>query len=233
MQEGFPVKKLLALCLCFVFVSCHAEEFIVRHGDRSQKRIAITVDDCYDGKHVQAVVDLCREYGVVVTFFPIGNALKYADAPIWQEALALGCEIGNHTWAHKRMTRFTEHEIRFALLRTQQKVDALLGLHYPMQVMRPPLGKLDNPGMTEVMANVGYLRAVLWDVSQTDPDKALRQVRCGSVLLYHGRKKDVDCLRKLIPALLKEGYELTTVSELLGLAPVKTTEELYVYEKGD
>ncbi len=227
------MKKLAALFLCFLFLPCCAETFTVRHGDRSQMRIAITVDDCYDGKHVQSIVDLCREYGVVVTFFPIGKALKYADAPIWQEAVALGCEIGNHTWGHKRMTRLTDHEVRFALLRTQQKVDALLGVHYPMQLMRPPLGKLGKPGITEVMADVGYLRAVLWDVSQTDPNKALRQVQNGSILLYHGRKKDVDCLRKLIPALLEQGYELTTVSDLLGLPPVQTSEELYVYQKGD
>lgn len=56
-----------------------------------------------------------------------------------------------------------------------------------------------------------------WDVSQTDPAKALRQVQSGSILLYHANAKDVRCLRTLIPALQEAGYTLCTVSELLGL----------------
>ncbi len=226
------MKKLLALCLCFVFVSCHAEEFIVRHGDRTQKRIAITVDDCYDGQHIQSIVELCEAYGVVVTFFPIGNALKFADAPIWQRAVEIGCELGNHTWGHKNMTNLNAQEVRFAMLRTQQKVDELLGYHYPMQVMRPPLGKLPSRHAS-TLQSLGYQHAVLWDVSQTDAKQALKSVQNGSILLYHGRKKDVNCLKSLIPALLDQGYELVTVSELLGLPPVETSPEIYVYSKGD
>ncbi len=230
------MKKLLMILLCLLLsASATAEDlpFSVRHGSRESPRIAITVDDCYDIKHIRSIVELCKEHGVVVTFFPIGKALKYADAPVWQEAVQVGCEIGNHTWGHKRMTKLTDHEVRFAMLRIQQKVDALLGVHYPMQVMRPPLGKLDKPGIADILQDVGYRHAVLWDVSQTDPKKALRDTENGSILLFHGRKKDVECLRTLIPRLLEEGFEPVTVSELLGLPPVVPGGELYVYEKGD
>ncbi len=229
------MRLLLILFLCLTLLSAHAEDapFAVRHGDRESPRIAITVDDCYDITHVQSVIDLCEEYGIVVTFFPIGKALKYADAPVWQEAVSIGCEIGNHTWGHKRMTNLTDHEVRFALLRTQQKVDALIGCHYPMQVMRPPLGKLDKPGIREVIADTGYLRAVLWDVSQTDAKKALKETENGSILLFHGRKKDVECLRALLPQLLEKGYEPVTVSELLGLPEIVPGGEMYVYKKDE
>ncbi len=229
------MKTMLILLCLLLCLPVHAEEepFAVRSGDRESPKIAITVDDCYDGKHIQSIVDLCKEYGVVVTFFPIGKALKYADAPIWQEAVRIGCEIGNHTWSHARMTKLTEHEVRFTMLRIQQKVDALLECHYPMQVMRPPLGKLDRPGITDILKDVGYLKAVLWDVSQTDPKKALKETENGSILLFHGRKKDVNCLKTLIPALLEKGFQPVTVSELLGLPPIETSEELYVYTPED
>ncbi len=230
------MKKLpFVLLMLFLAFPARAEDnvsFAIRHGDRTQPRIAMTIDDCYDSQHIQSIVTLCQEYGVVVTFFPIGNALKYADAPIWQEAISLGCEIGNHTWGHKRMTSLNEHEVRFAMLRTQQKVDALLECHYPMQVMRPPLGILPARH-TETLQELGYRYAVLWDVSQTDSKKALKSVENGSILLFHGRKKDVNCLKKLIPALLDAGFELVTVSELLGLPPVETSAELYIYKSGD
>lgn len=79
----------------------YAETSVVHHGSREEKKVAITVDDCYDRTHVESAVALCQEYGIPITFFPIGNALKFADAFLWQSALDAGCEIGNHTWGHK------------------------------------------------------------------------------------------------------------------------------------
>ena len=55
-------------------------------------------------------------------------------------------------------------------------LDALLDYHYPMQVMRPPMGKT-NQKVEESVAAVGYLAVVKWDVSETDPVKALAAVQ--------------------------------------------------------
>lgn len=224
------LSKIILLTAMLFLLTAHAEEAeIVRHGDRSIPRIAITVDDCYDRKHIEAVVELCEMHGVPVTFFPIGNALKFADGPLWQRALDAGCEIGNHTWGHKILTVLTAREIRFQMLRIQQKVDEMLGYHYPMQVMRPSGGYV-NGKVQRAVASVGYHWIVKWDVSQTDPQKALQAVQNGSILLFHARAGDVRCLEVLIPALLETEYECVTVSELLGLPPVAISEEIYIYE---
>lgn len=112
------------------------------------------------------------------------------------------------------------------------KVDALLDCHYPMQVMRPPMGKT-NQKVEESVAAVGYLAVVKWDVSETDPVKALAAVQNGSILLFHARKKDAKCLSVLIPQLVAEGYQLVTVSELLGLPEIVCSAEKYVYHRRD
>jgi len=52
----------------------------------------------------------------------------------------------------------------------------------------------------------------------------LKQVKNGDILLYHSNKKDVEGLRKAIPILLERGFELVTVSELLGLHPAAEEE---------
>ena len=70
--------------------------------------------------------------------------------------------------------------------------------------------------VVNAIAEAGYLHAVRWDVSQTDPEKAVKDVQNGSILLYHANTKDVRCLEKLIPALLTD-YTCVTVSELLAL----------------
>ncbi len=223
----------LALLLCCTWAGASAEECIsVRYGSRDEKRVAITVDDCYDPEHIQEILDLCQEHDIRITFFVIGEALKAKDAELWQSVVDAGCELGNHTWGHDRLINLTKHKIKFQLLRAQQKVDELLGYHYPMQVMRPPLGKT-NKKVRTTAGEVGYLAVVRWDVAETDPEDAFAQVENGSILLYHARQKDVDCLEKLIPALLEAGYECVTVSELLGFDAVVTSPEMYVYRKED
>lgn len=225
------MRILLVLVCCTLFHPLHAaaEDFTLRHGDRETPQIAITIDDCYDRKHILAAVELCETYAIPVTFFPIGNALKFADSALWQRALDAGCEIGNHSWGHKDLTRLSSRDIRYQMLRTQQKIDEMLGYHYPMQVMRPPFGSTSSK-VAKAVASVGYLHAVKWDVSQTDAAKAIKQVQNGSILLYHARAKDIRCLEALIPQLLEKGYECVTVSELLGLEPVETTETIYIYQ---
>ncbi len=87
--------------------------------------------------------------------------------------------------------------------------------------------------MRTTAGEVGYLAVVRWDVAETDAEEAFAQVENGSILLYHARQKDVDCLEELIPALLEAGYECVTVSELLGFDAVVPSPEMYVYSKED
>ena len=217
----------LAVFLAPIFPAKAVEAgYTVFHGDREQHRVALTVDDCYNIDHVQAVIDLCREYNVPVTFFVIGKALKVKDREVWQAALDAGCEIGNHTFSHARLPDLNRDGIISQLTRTQSRLDEVLGWHYAMQVMRPPYGRLSaDPShnsdlwVVEAIEDAGYVHAVRWDVSQTDPGKALRDVQCGSILLYHANPKDIRCLTRLIPNLVEAGYECVTVSELLSPAP--------------
>lgn len=203
---------------------------VVRNGSRDEKKVAITMDDCYNRIHIASAVALCQQYGVPITFFPIGKALKYADRPLWQSALNAGCEIGNHTWGHKTLTYLSVGEIRFQMLQIQEKVDTMLGYHYPMQVMRPPAGKT-NSKVLQAIGKTGYSYAVKWDVSQTDLKRIQKEIQNGSILLFHGRQKDIKCLEQLIPWLLEQDYECVTVSELLEMESVATSTNLFIYNQ--
>lgn len=228
------MRKLFCLLLCLMLVTPALAEsgFTVRHGNRERPRIAITIDDCYDTEQVMAAVALCRQYDVHMTFFVIGSALKFADTDVWQAVLDAGCEIGNHSWGHTDLTKLTAHQIKFQMLRTQQKIDEILGYHYPMQVLRPPYGRT-NGTVASAIAEIGYLSVARWDVSQTNASQAVKDTQNGSILLYHARAKDIRCLTTLIPALQAQGYECVTVSELLDLPPVEISEGVYTYRRAD
>lgn len=203
---------------------------VVRNGSRDEKKVAITMDDCYNRIHIASAVALCQQYGVPITFFPIGKALKYADRPLWQSALNAGCEIGNHTWGHKTLTYLSVGEIRFQMLQIQENVDAILSYQYPMQVMRPPAGKT-NSKVLQAIGKTGYSYAVKWDVSQTDLKRIQKEIQNGSILLFHGRQKDIKCLEQFIPWLLEQDYECVTVSELLEMESVATSTNLFIYNQ--
>lgn len=229
MKKTLRPMSLLCLLLCLLCLPPRAQGveqgYTVFSGDRDQARIALTVDDCYDSENVAEILDLCEEHGVPVTFFVVGSALRSEDQALWRRALDLGCEIGNHTWSHPRLPELNSRDIKKQLRRTQERLDEVLGFPYPMQVMRPPYGSLsEDPHkksdiwVVEAIEEAGYLHAVRWDVSQTDPEKARKDVENGSILLYHANAKDVRCLRELIPALLAD-YDCVTVSQLLDLTP--------------
>lgn len=99
----------------------------------------------------------------------------------------------------------------------------VLGYHYPLRLLRPPYGEYKSSdgkrNFLPLFEQYGVEKVILWDVSQTDPYKAIEEVQNGSILLYHTNEKDYECLKILVPMLKEAGYELVTVSDLLGLEP--------------
>lgn len=244
MKKTLSLLLVLSLLLPFS-VSLVAPEpdplalFAIHHGRRDEKKVAITVDDFFDLEWGWKIRDLLHEYGVTGTFFPCGVRILPEDGPQWQLAIDYGIEIGSHNWGHYRMGNSNTWSILASLGRTQQALDAALGYHYQINSFRPPEGNTTGTEkdsgriFRQAVNHFGYAHVVLWDVSQTDPRLALRNVQNGSILLYHARMKDYNCLKELIPALLEKGYELVTVSQLLGFGENEISPELYVYRNED
>ena len=217
------------------------KSFVLTNGDRNSKKIAITVDDCYKNRRENIIrdVELCREYNVHMTFFPIvyTGCMSEEYREIWQSVLDAGCEIGSHSWSHWSLGNRDNWGIIKVLGQWQEALDQTLGYHYETRWFRPPYGSIedklgnDNKRIVKSIQIYGYDHVVRWDVSETNADKALKKVQNGSIMLYHAIDKDTRCLEKLIPALLEQGYELVTLSELFGFEPPQTSDELYVYKK--
>lgn len=231
------MKRFVALLLCMMFLCSTAQAvqpgFTVRHGDREVKRICITVDDCKDTKTMKEIFDLGQELGVPMTFFTLGYVLLDEDKEIWQSIAESDCEIGNHGYWHQSLPNMSRSGIINNLQKVQERLDEILGYHYPMQVMRPPYGNISNDKTSagtvlNAVEAAGYAHAVLWDVSQTDPAKCIYDVRNGSILLFHTLQKDLKCLEVLLPQLIEQGYEFVTVSEMTGLPPIATSTDLFV-----
>ncbi len=198
-----------------------AKPQVVYRGDTQKPRIAITMDDCWKMRYVVEMLDLCREYGFQMTFFPCGVSIKEEDGDVWRRMLSEGHEIGNHTQNHPKLNQIHPNRIRRELSQMEESLNKALGFPYDVRLMRPPGGHfMGGKGCTTnfVIEECGYSYVIMWGLSQTDPDKMLIKIKNGDILLYHSNKKDVDGLKKAIPILLARGFELVTVSELLGLS---------------
>lgn len=211
------------------------EQFIVRHGNPASNKIAITMDDCNTLEIVWNTVELCRQYGITMTFFPNGQNLHEEDRAHWQDLLDAGCEIGSHGedhWALKQADRVTPELMTF-----QQHLDETLGYHYQVRWFRPPYGDLGEAegNISYVMYRIkqcGYDHALRWNVSYMwDAEVTLSMTRNGSILLFHAADADFTCIRDLIPMLLEAGFEPVTVSELFGFDPPETSDEIFVYDR--
>ena len=243
--------RMLVLLLCLLLAAGAAageespnvpEDFVLRHGDRNSPKIAITVDDCYKSARewIERDVELCREYGIGMTFFPLvyTGCLEEKYRDLWQSVIDSGCEIGTHTYSHLKMGNRDRWGIIGALGKAQEALDKTLGYHYPIRWLRPPYGtvakgkKSSEKNVIAAIRRFGFDHIVHWDVSETkDLKKALGDIQNGSILLFHAKKKDTRFLEKLIPELKERGFEMVTVSELFGYGLPEAGGEMYVYDK--
>ena len=179
--------------------------------------VALTFDDGPVPQTVE-VVDLLAARGVRATFYVIGKQAKRYPR-ILQRATEVGDEVGNHSWSHIDLRRADAGTAAKQLDRTSDVVESATGVR--PATMRPPFGEATR----SVAAKAG-LPQVLWSVDTRDWDGrstaavvegVLAKTQPGDIVLLH----DVHAsTRAAVPAivdgLLRKGYALVTVSELLG-----------------
>jgi len=138
-------------------------------------------------------------------------------------------EIGIHSYSHVDFTTLSADAMRAELERT----DAAVSAHSKLTVkplFRPPFGTV-NASVLETVGASRYRHTVLWDVGTTDwrpesaggpttaqiVDRVLTTATGGSIVLMHlAGYHTAAALPPIIDGLRTRGFELVTVSELLG-----------------
>ena len=192
--------------------------------DPAKPIIALTFDDgpCADSNRL---LDILEANGAVATFFEQGrNVERYPD--VVKRELALGCELGNHTYGHQRLTELSKDAKRAQIVDANNAFINAVGV--APKLLRPPYGKYDS----EVRELSGELDMyiILWSVDTLDwklkdADKTYESVMSqaydGALLLLHSvHPTTVDAAERFIPDLAAQGYQFVTVSELAALRGV-------------
>ena len=214
---------LLAAALCASAAAAGTDPAV---SAEPKPMVALTFDDGPSKTNTPKILDVLETNGARATFFVVGrNAAE--NAPILQRAAALGCEIGNHTWDHAKLTELTNRQIQTQLQKTDDAVSDALGIRPAL--VRAPCGRygcsvcsaLDRP-------------IILWSVDPRDwtygdtrakntvqnREKVIRaateNVQDGDIILLHDLYAfTAQCCEEIVPRLQDMGFSLVTVSELM------------------
>lgn len=191
------------------------------------KQIALTFDDSPDDWYCPQVLRILDTYQVKATFFLVANRLKtyYFNAKAIKDA---GHLIGNHSFAHQKMTEMTTEQALADLHLAEQEF--LKYLEIQPLLFRPPYGVMTDEQIIELgIRNYKIINWSIdtydWDIRRNSPEQILARVEKyahnGGIILLHSSGKDRENTLKVLPSLItflqNEGYEFVTLDKLLAV----------------
>ncbi len=205
---------------------------ITRYGS-SPGKIALTFDDGPDPRYTAQILDELKKANAPATFFVVGLSAELRPDLLKRE-IAEGHEIGNHTFTHPNVATIPDAQFRLELRATQFLLESVLGRR--TLLFRPPFAEDSEPVTPDevrpldLVNDLGYVTVGMlidpddWrrpgvdEIVKRTVDKAQRGA--GNVVLLHDsggdRSETVKALPLLIAGLRKQGFELVTVSDLMG-----------------
>ena len=228
-------------------------------GNRNRPEIALTFDDGFSRSSVAASLEVLRASGAQTTFFVVGRQLRaYPD--LWQQAVADGHEICNHTYTHSYLTSLSSEQIKKELSLWEESAREVLGKEYLVK-MKQDFPYIRFPGGAghkdervlravsqngyqpiawsadtyyAVLKNHDYRNEPIDPIAQEVADHIVNTSQNGSIPLLHFNVWDITRLEGMIAGVENKGLKITTVSEVLRKEPKpkEETEEVVDKEKG-
>lgn len=187
----------------------------VRKVDPDKPMIALTFDDG-PSKFTMQILEQLEAHDARATFFMVGNNVgRYPDEV--RKMKEIGCELGNHSMNHARLTELENDGISSEISGTNEAVSNVVGER--TSLLRPPYGAVDDK-----VSGVADAPVVLWSVDTRDwevqdatvvTNHILENVKDGDIVLMHDiYDTTVQAAMEFIPQLIERGYQLVTVSEM-------------------
>ncbi|EME46135.1 carbohydrate esterase family 4 protein [Dothistroma septosporum NZE10] len=190
----------------------------------TKKIVALTIDDA-PSPYTSQILDILKENKASATFFVIGGQVPQHEG-LLADIVQAGSELGNHAMHDEPSISLTSTELREQI----DKVDKYIASAYSSTgeergalYFRPGSGFFSER-ILDVATAAGY-KTVLGSIYPHDPFISvwwlnawhiLSMYRPGAVIICHDRRSwTVPMLRKVVPALKKEGYEVVSISKFL------------------
>lgn len=174
----------------------------------NKKIIYLTFDDGPIPEITPWVLDLLDHYEAKGTFFCVGENIS-KNPGVFNSILSQGHSVGNHTYNHVNGWK-TPNETYLGNFKKSERV-------HKTKLFRPPYGRIKKKAAEQILDTH---QIIMWsvltkDYSQTtSPEKclerAIKQTKSGSIVLFHDSLKAEKNLRYALPKFLeyfsKKGY---------------------------
>ncbi|MDR1700730.1 MAG: polysaccharide deacetylase family protein [Lachnoclostridium sp.] len=187
--------------------------------DPDKPMVALTFDDG-PSEYTTHILSSLKKYKSHATFFVIGNLVQ-SRKNIIKHVTNSDCEVIGHSWDHRNLTNLSSAEMKSELLDTQNAIESIAGT--VPRMYRPPYGAV-NEGLKGVSKELGF-SLINWSVDTVDwkiqnanaiYNAVMKDVKNHSIILCHDQYvTTAAAMKRVIPALIDQGYQLVTVSELL------------------
>lgn len=187
--------------------------------DLSKPMIALSFDDGPHSEVTERILKVLKENNVKATFFMLGVQIKkYPE--IVKKVYDEGHEIASHTIDHKDLTKLSKAQIKEQVVGNNDLLKELVPIGNVL--LRPPYGAFNDVVQENVDVPMMCWNIDTLDWSHKNKDKVIKavmdDVKDGSVILMHDiYGTTADAVEYLVPKLIKEGYQIVTVSELFQL----------------
>jgi len=189
-------------------------------GTRETRKIALTFDDGPSPGVTEPVLDALEKNGAKATFFMIGRRVK-SSPDLAKRVHSAGHEIANHSYTHPVLGKMSDEQVRQELQLCQETISGTVGITPTW--FRPPYGSFRTS--QGALTKAQKLGVVIWSVDPRDwarpgADVITRRVLGGScggdIILCHDlHAQTAHAAPSMIEGLVKKGYQLVTLSELI------------------
>ena len=174
----------------------------------SENKIYLTFDDGPIPKITEWVLAELDKYNAKATFFCIGNNIQ-KHPEIFLKVIENGHSIGNHTFNHLKgwKTPINEYIENVSLCQSEiQNLQSKI-----CNLFRPPYGKI-KLSQSKKLQELGF-KIIMWDVLSADYDQTissekcldnvLKNVKSGSIIVFHDSIKAFQNLEYTLPKTLE------------------------------
>ncbi|NLJ80276.1 MAG: polysaccharide deacetylase family protein [Firmicutes bacterium] len=185
-----------------------------------QKKVAISFDATWGTELTDEILEILSTHELSTTFFLAGYWVdKHPEYVV--KIAAAGHEIGNHSYSHPHLNSLDEKGISYELVKNENLIQDLTGQR--TSLFRPPFGEYSNK-VISTASSLGYY-TIQWSVDSLDwknltsgeiYERIMAQIKPGDIVLFHNAAPGTPgAIRRIIPDLLAQGYEIIPVSQLI------------------
>ncbi len=191
--------------------------------DPTKKLISFTFDDApaKTMENILAVFACFNEQNpdciATATFFCNGIRMQKEAYPLLHTAYIMGMELGNHTQTHLDLTTLSAENLLYEMEQTDALLSHIDGK--PFHLLRPPYGRVN-----EQVKALSKVPIIHWSIDTLDwtgdrEEEIYARVWegrfSGAIALFHdGYPHTVSALKRLLPNLKADGYQVVSVSAM-------------------